>query len=122
MLIPTGFSKEEAEAVVGKQIVRVFTKSNGEKVDGHVGRIIASEHAPELHGNDHQYFVVVQWIDREGRQSRPIRFSKDCLANATRPLLIQEIAAAQYQQRTSIEELKQQASVKKLGRKRGLGM
>jgi hypothetical protein len=98
MLDPTGFSREEADAVVGKQIVRVFERASGQKIDGRSGRIVAAEQIPEFHGNNYQFFVAVQWNNRDGTRSKPTRLSKEQLEQCTRPLRIQEIAAAQNRQ------------------------
>jgi len=96
MLDPTGFSQEEANAAVGKQIVRVFERASGEKVDGRVGRIVAAEQVPHFHGNNYQFFVSVQWTNRDGSLSLPARFGKEQLEQHTRPLRIQEMAAAEH--------------------------
>jgi len=99
MLEPSGYSLEEAEAVVGKQIVRVFEKANGARMDGRIGRIEAAEQVPHFHGNNYQYFVSVRWINRDGTQSMPHRMSKEQIEQHTRPLRVQEIAQAQHKAR-----------------------
>lgn len=120
MLDPTGFSREEADAVVGKQIVRVFERASGEKVDGRVGRIVAAEQVPEFHGNNYQFFVSVRWTNRDGTRSPPARLGKEQLEQHTRPLRIQEIAAAEHRKQADFLKSLDQSQVKRT--KRGFGI
>ena len=84
--------------MVGKRIVRLVKNMAGERVAGEVGQIIGSDQHPTYNGHEYQYFVTVQWQDREGNLSRPWKYSKEQLNSHTRPLRIQEIAAIEPKQ------------------------
>lgn len=116
MINPSGYSLEEANAMVGTRIVRVFDRVNGDKVDGRQGKIVAAEQTPHFHGNNYQHFVAVEWVNRDGSRSTWHRYSKEQIAAHTRPMRIQEIAAEQQRKEATFKRTFGQA------RKRGLGI
>ena len=117
-LDPLSFTKDEAEAMVGKRVVELTRGMDGKLVSGRRGEIVAADQLPEPIDNRYRYCVLVQWTDREGNRSRPRRYSKEELAHSTRPLRIQEIARQQH-------ELNQELGLNvrpAVGRRRGLGL
>ena len=105
MLESSGYSLEEADAMVGKRIVRVFERANGDRVDGRRGEIVAAEQTPHFHGNNYQHFVAVQWVNKDGSKSTWHRYSKQQIEEYTRPMRIQEIAAEQFKRKQEIKRM-----------------
>lgn len=114
-LNPLGFSKEEAEIMVGKHIVQLTENATGKKVSGRVGQIVAAEQKPTFIGNRYEYFVAVQWRDRDGNVSKSFCLNKQQIKHYTRPLRIQEIAASQHAQNLALGIRQQNNNTKKRG-------
>lgn len=93
MLHPLGYSLDEANGMVGQELVQLIKDEAGETLDGYRGRVIHAEQVPNLQGNVFQHFISVQWSDREGRPSAPRMYSKEQIKHWTRPVLIQEVLA-----------------------------
>lgn len=85
-LDPLGFSREEAEAMVGKRVIQMVTDIQGNAVAGRKGEVVASEQTPRYSGNAYQFFVSIIFTDRDGNRSRPWLYSKEQLKNHTRLL------------------------------------
>ncbi len=84
-LDPLGFTREEAEAVVGTQLRELVKNMKGIWVPGREGEVVASEQIPRYDGNKYQYFVSVVFADRDGNRSLPRVYSKEQLKNFTTP-------------------------------------
>ena len=93
------FTKEEATALVGTQLVGVDLDFEYREIDGHRGLVVFAEQSQPSFFDRFEYLVGVQWQCREGRVSEPTRMSKEQLRETTRPLNLKEGLEAARQAR-----------------------
>lgn len=93
MLNPLSFTKDEAAAMVGREIVGLADALDYKTVDGARGLIISSERTSGNFGA-FEYRVAVQWRDREGNVSKPELLTKEEIRCYTRPLSLRERIAS----------------------------
>lgn len=94
MLDPLSFTSEEAQALVGTEMVQLLDVGS-RTVSGDRCKIVSTHKvfSEEFEGL-FEYRVGVQWIDREGNVSKVKQFSKLELQRLARPLQLREKAAS----------------------------